>query len=100
MKTTLTQKVELENINHPGSRRPADARMYAAMKQALLRLLPRQAPGLTVAQVQSQVLPYLPQELFPGGSKSGWWVKAVQLDLEAKAIIKRLPTHPLQLVIA
>ena len=98
MKTTRAQKVELENINHPGSRRPADACRYAAMKHALLRVLPRSASGLTVAQLQSQVLAHLPQDLFPGGDKSGWWVKAVQLDLEAKATIRRLPTRPLQLV--
>lgn len=32
---------------------------------------------------------YLPDDLFPSGEKAGWWVVAVQLDLEAKGIIKR-----------
>ncbi len=68
------------------------------MRCALLQVLPRRAPGLTVAQVQEQVLAHLPQDLFPGGEKSGWWVKAVQLDLEAKATLQRLPTRPLQLI--
>lgn len=30
-----------------------------------------------------------PQDLFPGGEKSGWWAKTVQLDLEAKGILVR-----------
>ena len=96
--TTPPGQVMLENINHARSRRPADARKYEAMRRALLQVLPCRAPGLTVAQVQEQVLPQLPQDLFPGGEKSGWWVKAVQLDLEAKATIQRLPTRPLQLI--
>ena len=91
-------RVMLENINHALSRRPADARRYAAMKHALLQVLPHRAPGLTVAQAQEQVLAHLPQDLFPGGEKSGWWGKAVQLDLEAKETIRRLPTRPLQLI--
>lgn len=35
------------------------------------------------------VLPHLPQELFPGGAKAGWWTKCVQLDLEAKGTVLR-----------
>lgn len=41
--------------------------------------------------------PLLPQDLFPGGDTAGWWVKAVQLDLEAKAILKRAPKSPVRL---
>jgi hypothetical protein len=35
---------------------------------------------------------HLPADLFPGGEKAGWWVKAVQLDLEAKRVIARTPS--------
>jgi hypothetical protein len=28
---------------------------------------------------------------------AGWWLKAAQLDLEAKGIIKRAPSKPVQL---
>ncbi|MGO6666601.1 DUF6958 family protein [Rhizobium ruizarguesonis] len=30
-------------------------------------------------------------------SKAGWWLKAVQLDLEAKRIIQRGPGKPVKL---
>ena len=37
------------------------------------------------------------EDLFPGGAKAGWWFKAVQLDLEAKAVLVREPTKPLRI---
>ena len=67
------------------------------MKKAVLAVLPKTSPGLTVAEVQDRVLTHLPENLFPGGAKSGWWMKAVQLDLEAKGIIRRTNTSPLRL---
>jgi hypothetical protein len=42
------------------------------------------------------VLPHLPQNLYPGGAKVGWWAKTVQLDLEAKGAIARESTKPLR----
>ena len=39
--------------------------------------------------------PYYAQ--FPGGAHAGWWLKTVQLDLEAKRIIVREKTTPLRL---
>ena len=74
-----------------------DADKYAAMRDAVLKVLPAEAPGITVAEMQSAVLPHLPDDLFPGGAKAGWWVKAVQLDLEAKGVITRANTKPLRL---
>jgi hypothetical protein len=42
-------------------------------------------------------LAHLPEEDFPGGAKAGWWVKCVQLDLEAKSVIERnLSSKPLR----
>jgi hypothetical protein len=89
--------VEVENVISPGSVRRVDAAKYAAMKAAFLKILPATAPGLTVADIQKRVLAHLPQELFPGGAKAGWWVKAVQLDLEAKGVVARKKTSPLRL---
>ena len=91
-----SDKVTVENINVPGYTSRVDARMYAAMKEALLVVLPDATPGLTHAEMKEAVVPHLPQELFPGGSKAGWWAKTVQLDLEAKGIIAREDTKPLR----
>ena len=62
-----------------------------------LKVLPKTAPGLSADHVRQQVLAHLPETLFPGGAKAGWWTKAVQLDLEAKGIIVRESAGPLRL---
>jgi len=90
-------KVAVENVIRPGKSTQLDAEKYGAMRTAILRILPEAAPGMTVAQVQQGVLAHLPQTLFPGGARSGWWMKAVQLDLEAKRIIAREKVSPLRL---
>jgi len=91
------EKLELENVNHTGQVKRVDANMYEAMKRAFLKILPKTSPGLTVAEIQDRVIAHLPEELFPGGAKAGWWTKAVQLDLEAKGIVAREKTKPLRL---
>lgn len=96
MSTNKTQKIDLENVNHPGQLRPVDADIYEAMKKAFLKVLPKASPGLTEGEIRERVLAHLPEELFPGGAKAGWWTKAVQLDLEAKGLVAREKTKPLR----
>jgi hypothetical protein len=91
------ETVVVRNINHPGKASHLDARMYRAMKRAYLEVLPRSAPGLTLAEIGERLLPLLPQELYPNGNKAGWWAKTVQLDLEAKGVIERERVRPLRL---
>lgn len=82
-------RVAVQNVNVPGSSSQVDGIKYEAMRKALLKVLPSRKPGLTQAEMWEQVPPHLPQDEFPGGAKSGWWVKCVQLDLEAKGVIER-----------
>jgi hypothetical protein len=89
-------KIEVQNINSPDHITRVDRSKYEAMKAALLTALPAQAPGLTAAEAKASLLTHLSTDLFPGGEKAGWWMKCVQLDLEAKAIIKRAETKPLR----
>lgn len=91
------EKIEVENVNHPGKTERVDAAKYQAMKDAMLAVLPQGSPGMKVSDVQDRVKPELPQELFPGGATSGWWVKCVQLDLEAKGVIAREKSPPVRL---
>lgn len=91
------EKIEIENIVSPGHKYRVDRVKYEAMREALLAVLPPAAPGLTVVQAKERLLPLLPQELFPAGAKAGWWLKAVQLDLEAKGTITREASKPLRL---
>ncbi|HEY5545608.1 MAG TPA: hypothetical protein VIK50_06100, partial [Gemmatimonadaceae bacterium] len=91
-----TARVVVENVNHPGKSRTVDGAIYRAMRRTLLKVLPRKNPGFTEAEMLRAVLPHLPPDLFPGGAKAGWWLKTVQLDLEAKKIITRERTTPLR----
>lgn len=91
-----SEKIEIENINTPGRVERVDKRKYIAMRDALLKVLPGQAPGLTAAEAKAALIPLLPQDLFPNGEKAGWWLKAAQLDLEAKGKIRREATKPLR----
>ena len=90
-------KIEIENVNKPGKTEQVDCAKYMAMREALLSVLPDMGPGLKVADAQAALLPRLPDNLYPEGKTAGWWLKAVQLDLEAKGIIARAPNKPVQL---
>ncbi len=92
-----TAKIQIENVLQPGKTYSADPDKYAAMRKAVLAVLPAKAPGMAVAELQKGVLKNLPEELFPGGATAGWWVKAVHLDLEAKGIVVREKGSPVRL---
>lgn len=92
-------KIEIENVNAPGRSERVDRAKYLAMRNALLAVLPDEAPGLKVADAKEALLPLLPGDLFPQGKTAGWWLKAVQLDLEAKGIVRRAPQKPVHLYV-
>jgi hypothetical protein len=87
-------KIEVENVNTPGQVSRVDAAKYAAMKFAMLTALSGAAP-MTAAAIKEAARAHLPEDLFPGGATAGWWMKCVQLDLEAKGIVTRHATKPL-----
>lgn len=95
--TADNDKIGIESITSPGREVRVDRAKYQAMRAALLAVLPQGAPGLSVAEAKQALLPHLPEELFPGGAKAGWWLKAAQLDLEAKGLIERETGKPLRL---
>jgi len=90
-------KTTVENVGQPGKTYRVDAAKYDDMRKAILTVTPTEAPGLTPAQIIEAVKPHLSATLFPGGDTAGWWVKCVQLDLEAKGILKRAPKSPVRL---
>ncbi|MGF6172368.1 DUF6958 family protein [Ensifer sp. 4252] len=97
---TERKKIEIQNIVSPGHVTRVDKVKYDAMKDALLTALSREQTALTVAEAKQKLLPLLPDDLFPGGAKAGWWLKAVQLDLEAKGVLRRENTKLLRLRLA
>ena len=87
----------VENVLQPGKTYRVDADKFGAVEAAVLSVIPDGPPGLTVADLKARMLPHLPETLFPGGAKAGWWLKSVQLDLEARGVIARTATSPLRL---
>lgn len=88
--------IEIENINTPGKTTKVGRDKFEAMREALLKVLTTRPPGMTAAEMKSALLPQLPEALFPQGETAGWWMKSVQLDQEAKGVIKRSETKPLR----
>ena len=82
-------RIAVQTPNVPGYTSTVDRVKYEATRKALLKALPAKEPGLTQTEMMQAVLLHLPQDLFPGGAKSGWWTKCVQLDLEAKGTVLR-----------
>ncbi|URK86774.1 hypothetical protein LP421_21685 [Rhizobium sp. RCAM05350] len=90
-------KITIESVTSPHHVQRVDRKKYTAMRHSLLGVLPAGAPGITIADAKAKLLQHLPEDLFPGGDKAGWWLKAVQLDLEAKRVIGRTADKPLRL---
>ena len=82
-------KILVENVNVPGYTHPVDAAHYEAMKKALLQVLPKAGAGLTQTEMWTALAKVADRKLFPDRGKVGWWMKSVQLDLEAKGVIVR-----------
>lgn len=91
-----SRKVGMLNVKSPGHVVRVDADKYEAMRRAYLKVLPAKPPGLTESETRERVLPLLPGDLFPGGATAGWWMKGVQLDLEARDLVVREATKPLR----
>lgn len=92
----MNDKIEVENVNTPGKTARVDAAKYHAMRDAMLKVMTKTAPGDTAKDIRDAAKAYLPDDLFPKGATSGWWQKSVQLDLEAKGIVARSDTKPLR----
>lgn len=93
----MSEKIEVENFTSPGRTTRVDKAKYMAVREAVMKHIPAADPGATPAQLIAAIKPDLPQDLFPGGDKAGWWFKCVQLDLEAKGVLKRAAKAPVRL---
>ena len=82
-------RIEVENVNHPGKTHRLARAPYEHVRDVLLGLLPATPPGLTFDEMAEGVRARASPEMFPGGERVGWWLKSVQLDLEAKGVLQR-----------
>ena len=94
-KKAARKMIAIENVNHPGKTQNVDAEKYALARAAMLKFLPAKDPGLTQAEMSKAMRAALSLEDFRG-TTSGWWMKGVQLDLEAKRLVVRDGKKPLR----
>jgi hypothetical protein len=88
--------VVVRTPNKPRYTARVDALKYEAMYKVMMRVLPRKAPGLTQAEMWDALARLAPKSEFPDRGKVGWWMKSVQLDLEARKMLVREDTKPLR----
>lgn len=88
-KVSDAPKIVVENVNVPGYQSSVDEALYEAMKKVLLKVLPKDGPGLTQTEMVAKASAAANPDLFPGRGKVQWWVKCVHLDLEAKGVVSR-----------
>jgi len=97
--------IQARNVNHPNHRETLNRKKYVVVKDAILAALSENSnpEGLEFSQLEEKVGKYLagqgvPNNMFPKPGSIRWYTKAVQLDLEARNIIERVPNKvPIQL---
>lgn len=97
--------IKAQNVNHPQRRENLKVEKYTLIREAILAALPAADTGESMSfdELEIRVHSYLEQKtfdpkLFPKPGSVRWYTKAVQLDLEAKDLIERLPgVSPIQL---
>lgn len=90
--------IQAYNVNHPDHRENLKEEKYVLIRDAILTVLPTYDSGesMTFTELEQAVSTQLaaqnvPRELFPKPGSVRWYCKTVQLDLEARGEIERLP---------
>ena len=86
----------VENVIVPGIISMVDASMYKALLRALFAMIPGKEPELTQVEPLRAVLPHLLVDECEGGARAGLWVRAMQLDRDAKDVLLREPSKPIR----
>jgi len=95
--------IRAKNVNHDGYSEPLNAEKYEHIRDAILTVLAVDSEGITFSELEGRVADWLreheiPSTLFTKPGSVRWYVKAVELDLEARELIERVPgVRPLRL---
>ncbi len=92
--------IKARNVNHPEYQENLNEEKYSIIREAILAVLADSDStiGLSFQQLEEKVAAYLashavPMELFPKPGSVRWYTKVVQLDLEARELIERVPNQ-------
>lgn len=90
------ETTEVFNINKPGTSSFVQKDKYEEVKRVLKAFMPTRSPGLTQDEMASLVIDHVSEDVFDDRTKAGWWMKTVQLDLEARKTMIRENAKPLR----
>ncbi len=88
------EMVEVFNVNIPGVSSRVRKDKYEEVKRVLWTYMPETPPGLTQDEMARLVVEKVSREIFEDAAKAPWWMKTVQLDLEAREVLIREKTRP------
>ena len=90
--------MKTKNVNKGSRGFAVTAEKYEPIRNAILASVPRKKEGVSFKELVESVTGRVPKELFPKQGSVSWYTKVVQLDLEAKGQIERIPGETLQRV--
>lgn len=83
--------MKTRNVNKGSAGFSVTAEKYQPVEKAILSALPPGPARLTFNELVASVARNVPTELFPKPHSISWYTKVVQLDLEARGLIERIP---------
>jgi len=83
--------VKTRNVNKGSGGFAVTPEKYEPIRQAILASVPAREPGVTFRELVASVAAQVPRALFPKKGSLSWYTKVVQLDLEARGQLKRIP---------
>jgi len=83
--------MKTKNVNKGSSGFAVTPEKYEPVRKAIIASVPRNRSGVTFKELVASVACLVPEELFPKRGSVSWYTKVVQLDLEAKGELERVP---------
>ena len=83
--------MKTKNVNKGTGGFAVTPEKYEPIRKAILASVPRNREGVSFKELVASVTSRVPNELFPKRGSVSWYTKVVQLDLEAKGLLERIP---------
>ena len=83
--------MKTKNVNKGTGGFAVTPEKYEPIRKAILASVPRNKEGVSLKELVASVTGRVPIELFPKRGSVSWYTKVVQLDLEAKGLLERIP---------
>lgn len=80
-----------KNVNRGRGGFAVTAEKHEPIRKAILASVPRGKAGVTFEDLVASVARQVPANLFPKKGPVSWYTKVVQLDLEARGELERVP---------